>query len=510
MFALSLLWLNAVSDTLIALAFFSIPFTLSYSTRKRSGSKLRGAVIICTIIMWACGATYLLAVWNTWHAAYRLEGVLRAIAAVLSIAGALAAIRFAPLVLKMATPKELAFLHDTLSQETEARRAAEEKLRIHTQAQLLASEDKLRLFFESAARAILGVSADGRIALVNCCTEEMFGYSRDELLSRELELLLPERFRAAYPAHRDGYFSEPSVRTIGDDVGLSGLRKDGTDFPIEVAISHVITPEGPIAFGMISDMSERRNAADELRRVNEELRRSNIEVEQFAHVASHDLQEPLRMVTNYLQLIERRYSALLDDDGQEFIRYAVDGAKRMRALIKDLLDFSRAGTKVANPSAVAAGSLLQGALANLKTAIDESGARITADPLPTVAVDPVLITQVFQNLIANAIKFQKDTAPVVHVSAERQGAEWIFSIYDNGIGIEARHLDRIFRIFERLHTTEKYSGSGIGLAIARKIVERHGGRIWVESQPGTGSTFYFSIAAEAALANAAKSGANHN
>jgi len=211
------------------------------------------------------------------------------------------------------------------------------------------------------------------------------------------------------------------------------------------------------------------------------------------------------MVTNYLQLIERRYNTLLDDDGREFLHFAMDGAKRMRALIKDLLDFSHAGSNVPNVSMIPAGSLLQGALSNLKTAIDESGARITADPLPTVAVDPVLVTQLFQNLIANAIKFQRGTTPAVHVSAEYQDGEWIFSIRDNGIGIEARHLDRIFRIFERLHTIEEYSGSGIGLAIARKIVERHGGKIWVESQPGTGSTFYFSIAAEPA-----KSGVNHN
>ena len=212
------------------------------------------------------------------------------------------------------------------------------------------------------------------------------------------------------------------------------------------------------------------------------------------------------MVTNYLQLIERRYGSSIDDDGRAFIGYAVDGAKRMKVLIRDLLDLYRAGTEATSFRAVSATSILQNALANLKTAIDESGAEVTAEPLPIVIVDPVLITQVFQNLIANAVKFQKNDVPKVHISAEHTGEDWIFSVRDNGVGIEERHLERIFRIFERLHTTDEYSGSGIGLAVTKKIVERHGGKVWVESQPGMGSTFHFSICAEKASANAANNG----
>ena len=236
------------------------------------------------------------------------------------------------------------------------------------------------------------------------------------------------------------------------------------------------------------------------------LRRTNAEMEQFANVASHDLQEPLRMISGYLQLIERRYNALLDDDGREFIRYAVDGAARMKALITDLLNLSRAGTGAASFRAVNALDLVQNALANLKAALDESGAQVSVEPLPKILVDPVLFAQVFQNLIANGIKFQRDSRPQIIISAVRRGPEWIFSVNDNGIGIEPQHLDRIFGIFERLHSSEDYPGSGIGLAITRKIVERHGGRIWAESQPGIGSTFRFSISAETELASAAGSG----
>jgi PAS domain S-box-containing protein len=392
---------------------------------------------------------------------------------------------------------------------SEPRKAAAELERVNhelrrSNVELQVSEEKFRACFEGASQPILGIAKDGRIVLVNRRLEEMFGYSRDELLGQPVALLYPDHRIATYRARIERAFADPSIGTEEDPNGERAFRrKDGSEFPYTAGVSHVDLPDGPILFGMINDISESKKAADELKRVNEELRRSYTELEQFAHVASHDLQEPLRMVTSYLQLIERRYNDRLDDDGREFIHFAVDGAKRMKALIKDLLEFSRTGTNSANYQMVEAGLLLENALSNLKTAIEESKAQITVDPLPAIVVDPVLFTQVFQNLIANAIKFQNDTAPRVHISAQRQGRDWIFSVKDNGIGIEPHHRDRIFRIFERLHNSEQYSGSGIGLAITRKIVERHGGRIWVESQPGTGSTFHFSISAEMATANAA-------
>jgi len=384
--------------------------------------------------------------------------------------------------------------------------AARLLLREELAAERLASEDKMRACFEAASEAILGVYRDGRICLVNARTEEMFGYSRAELLGQPLEMLMPGRLRAAHTAHRHQYFRYPQVKPIASRNELVARRKDGTEFPVEIGLAHVDTPEGPLAFGMVSDTSKRRKVADELQRANDALRRTNAEMEQFANVASHDLQEPLRMISSYLQLIERRYSPLLDDDGREFIHYAVDGAARMKALIADLLDFSRAGTGAATYRVVNARDLVQNALANLKTALDESGAQVSVEPLPGILVDPVLFAQVFQNLIANGIKFRKDSRPHIIISAVCQGSEWIFSVRDNGIGIEPQHLDRIFGIFERLHSSEEYPGSGIGLAITRKIVERHGGRIWAESQPGIGSTFRFAISAETELASAAGGG----
>ena len=391
---------------------------------------------------------------------------------------------------------------------SEPRKAAAELERVNhelrrSNVELRASEEKFRACFEGASQPILGIAKDGRILLVNRRTEQMFGYTRQEMLGQSVAMLYPERRASGYLARIERAFTDPTIGTEEDPNGERAFRrKDGSEFPYTAGVSQVDLPDGPILFGMINDISESKRAADELKHVNQELRRSYAELEQFAHVASHDLQEPLRMVSSYLQLIERRYNDRLDDDGREFIHFAVDGAKRMKALIQDLLELSRAGTNSAHYQIVEAGLLLENALSNLKTAIDESKAQINFDPLPTIAADPVLFTQVFQNLIANAIKFQKDTAPHVHISARRQGRAWIFSVKDNGIGIEPHHRDRIFRIFERLHNSEQFSGSGIGLAITRKIVERHGGRIWVESQPGTGSTFYFSISAEMATANA--------
>ena len=230
-----------------------------------------------------------------------------------------------------------------------------------------------------------------------------------------------------------------------------------------------------------------------LARYAEELARSNAELEQFAYVASHDLQEPLRMVASFTQLLGRRYRGKLDQDADEFIGYAVDGANRMQHLINDLLAYSRVGTRSKPLAPTDCNAVFQQARDNLATAVEETSTVIYQDPLPMVLGDEVQLLQVFQNLIANAIKFRGAEPPQIQVTAARQGPEWVFAIQDNGIGIAPEHQERIFSIFQRLHQRSEYPGTGIGLAICKKIVERHGGRIWVESQPGKGSTFYFSL-----------------
>ena len=241
------------------------------------------------------------------------------------------------------------------------------------------------------------------------------------------------------------------------------------------------------------ELFQRKHAEDNLAVQAEELARSNTDLEQFAYVASHDLQEPLRAVVSYLQLLEKKYKGKLDSDADEFIGFAVDGARRMRGLIKGLFAYSRISTKGKPAELTDSSEILEGVLEALKLPISENNAVITHDPLPQVKVDATQISQLFQNLISNAMKFSADFLPEIHISAKHKEGEWLFSVKDNGIGIAPEHVERIFLIFKRLHTESEYSGTGIGLAICKRIVERHGGRIWVESEPQKGATFYFTI-----------------
>jgi light-regulated signal transduction histidine kinase (bacteriophytochrome) len=259
-------------------------------------------------------------------------------------------------------------------------------------------------------------------------------------------------------------------------------------------LSPLESTEGILVTAAIRDIAVRKTAEEQLLKTAGELKRSNEELQQFAYVASHDLQEPLRMVASYTELLASRYSGRLDSDADEFIAFAVDGCNRMQALIQDLLTYSRAGASGKVLREISCDDALNKAITSLRATIEQSGAVVTHDPLPTVTTDGTQLAQVFQNLVGNAIKYRRAEALRIHVSAARHGgAEWIFSVRDNGLGIDPRYFERIFILFQRLHGRNEFEGTGIGLAICRKILERMGGRIWVESQPGKGSTFYFAL-----------------
>jgi light-regulated signal transduction histidine kinase (bacteriophytochrome) len=303
------------------------------------------------------------------------------------------------------------------------------------------------------------------------------------MIHRDDRQRVEEEMRGA-PAAIGGY--ESSFRVMWPDGSMHDLSARGKVVPGADRERTQIT-------GVIWDVTERKRAEKRLARLLTELERSNKELELFAYVASHDLQEPLRMVSSYTQLLERRYSAKLDDDAREFIGYAVDGANRMQRLINDLLEFSRVSTRGKPLEKTDVAEILGNVRANLSVAIEETGALVTNDFMPVVTADAGQLGQLLQNLVGNGIKFRNGTRPHVHVRAVATPHHWEFSVSDNGIGIEKQYFDRIFVIFQRLHTKGDYPGTGIGLALCKRIVERHGGRIWVESKPNEGSTFSFTI-----------------
>jgi PAS domain S-box-containing protein len=301
-----------------------------------------------------------------------------------------------------------------------------------------------------------------------------------------------------WPGGVADYFKEHDRRVLASrdvvQVTEAVPHQDGLHYWLVNKFPILDQDQMPVMVGGIAiDITERKQAEEALAHKAEELARSNAELEQFAYVASHDLQEPLRMVSSYTQLLARRYKGKLDADADEFISYAVDGAARMQRLIQDLLEYSRIGTKGKEFKLTDCEAVLERTLENLKMAIEERGAEVTHDPLPTVMADELQLGQLLQNLIGNGIKFCKDGRPSIHISAEQQDKEWLFSVRDNGIGIAKDYAERIFVIFQRLHGKTEYAGTGIGLAICKKIVERHGGRIWMESELGEGATFYFTL-----------------
>jgi PAS domain S-box-containing protein len=470
------------------------------------------------------------------------------------------------------------------------------------------AEERFRIVFEAAPNAMLVIDKDQLVTLINKKTEELFGYTRKELLGQPIERLVPERYRGRHPAHVDTFLRDPRARAMGAGRELFGRRADGSEIPIEIGLNPIEIRDGLFTLAAVIDISERKRAEaaherlaaivessddgilsktvdgiitswnrgaerlfgytaaeaigqpalvlipdrlvheemdlmsrirrgeridhfvtsrrrkdgseieasvvlspirdlageivgassivrdiTDVRRRDTELQRSNAELEQFAYVASHDLQEPLRMVANYTELLAQRYKGKLDEKADKYIHYASDGARRMQRLVADLLAYSRVGSQGKSLQPVAADAVVQWVLGSLQSLIQDTGATVEHAELPVVLADEVQLGQLFQNLIGNAIKFRSGAPPSVVITAVPDGSRWRFAVTDNGIGIDMQYADRIFQMFQRLHEIGRYEGSGIGLAIAKRIVERHGGEIWAESSPGAGSTFRFTL-----------------
>lgn len=384
--------------------------------------------------------------------------------------------------LVLARTSELTKTNESLGKEVKARKNAESALR-----QLMRSHD---LILESAGEGIFGLDLEGRHTFVNPAAAKMLGYEVHELIDQPSHRIwhhthkngmpYPEEECPIYMAYKDGVIHRGSDEIF--------WRKDGTSFAVEY-ISRPIYYEEKVIGAVVSfiDIAERK-------RFEEELLRSNKELEQFAYATSHDLQEPLRMIGSYVDLLSRRYKGRLDEEADEFISYVIEGVDRMHLLISDLLEYAHVASRRKALEMIDMNQAFENAKKNLRLSIEESRAIITSDHLPFVTADFHQMVMLFQNLLSNAVKFRGDRSPRIYVSVAKNGqAEWEFAVRDNGIGFDAQYAERIFGIFQRLHTQKEYPGTGIGLAICRKIIGNHGGRLWVSSELKKGSTFYFTI-----------------
>ena len=373
-------------------------------------------------------------------------------------------------------------------------------------------EYNLNILLESIMDAVIVIDPNFIITGWNNGAEKIYGWKAEEVIGNTTEFLKTSyhdvsREDVVNQIIKQGKWTGEVEQKTKDGILLSILestsiiKDDSGEIIGFMSVNHNFTErkKAEMALKEARDNLELKveERTAELEVLIEELKRSNAELQQFAHVSSHDLQEPLRTIASFTQLLERRYKGKLDSDADEFMDYIVDAAIRMKILINDLLEYSRVATQGKEFQQVDTEDILNNVLKNLKTSIEENNAKITHDPLPTVTADKTQLNQVFQNLVGNAIKFKKpDEPPKIHISAQKENNEYLFSVHDNGIGMEPQYIERIFVIFQRLHTIAEYNGTGIGLSITKRILERHGGRIWVESEFGEGSTFYFTIPIE--------------
>jgi PAS domain S-box-containing protein len=388
-----------------------------------------------------------------------------------------------------------------------ARKAAEEHL--------VLMESKYRGLLEAAPDAMVVVNQGGEIVLVNVQAEKQFGYRRDELIGQKVKNIIPEGFAERLVADATRSTVEALAQQIGMGIELSGRRKDGSEFPIEIMLSPLESADGVLVTAAIRNISARKKSEEdnaelerrvdertkELAVANQVLERSNIELQQFAYVASHDLQSPLRSISGFVQLLKMEYESKLDEQAVDWIRRTIQATEQMQDLIRGVLAYSRVDSRSRPFMPTPFLDVFNDVVALLEPSIRDAGGQVTRGDLPVVIGDRSQFVQLMQNLIGNGLKYHGEKSPHVHVSAESNGTEWIFSVRDNGIGIDPKFYERIFEIFKRLHDQKEYPGTGIGLAVCRRVVNRHGGKIWVESEAGQGSVFHFTLPEGTAITN---------
>lgn len=507
-------WMHIIADLIVFACYLAIPVALLTVKRKRRDIPVPWALTLFAVFIVSCGFVHLIEAIIFYRPVYRLSGVVKTITAIASLATVGYLIPIVPKLFALRSPRELeseieqrkvaeakllALQHDLERQVEERSRellAERERLK-HALERLTESEELLSAALNAAPNAMAMVSREGSIKLHNNAFCDLFGYSSDQVQTLQVEQLLPAEARQRHGDHRAKFLKDPSPRPMGADQVLRGLHRSGRAIPLEIGLNPVEVHGDSFTLVAIVDISERLRAREAIQARENRLQRTNQELSEFVYAASHDLQEPLRKVTAFCQLLEREAYDQLNDRSREYIRFAVDGAQRMQCLIRDLLDYSRIAQAEHDWVEVSVQDIVEETLEGLSVAIEEAGALVQVAKLPVVRSRPVLLRQIFANLVGNALKYRHaERAPVIDVHCERQSDEWLFTVSDNGIGIPRDQRDRVFRLFQRLHRKEEYAGTGIGLSVVKKAVERCGGRIWIEDSKRGGAAFSFTVPAE--------------
>jgi PAS domain S-box-containing protein len=355
------------------------------------------------------------------------------------------------------------------------------------------SQERIEGLLNFTPDAIIAVDDKGAITLVNQQTEKLFRYTREELLGKQLELLVPEKFRNAHKQHRSAYFHSPRVREMGAGLNLYGRRKDGSEFPVEISLSPFETNEGIVAISTIRDITDRKRAEQALKERTLQLESANQELESFSYSVSHDLRAPLRAIGGYAKMLGEDYASILDQEGNRLLEVIRSNTKQMGALIDDLLALSRLGRKEIRKSLINMTGLAQRVVLEINKTLNHT-AEIKIHDLHPAMADYSLINQVVTNLLSNALKYSsKVKNPVIEIKSEKKDKEIIYSVKDNGAGFDMQYVHKLFGVFQRLHTTEEFEGTGVGLAIVNLIIKKHGGNVWAEGKMNEGATFYFTL-----------------
>lgn len=609
-----LIYLHVISDSLIALSYFAIPFILLWFVRKRRNVPFSWMFGLFSLFIVACGSTHLMEVWNIWHGDYLLSGVIKAITAAASVTTAILLVYVAPKAIDLPDASQWGKANAALEQEVHKRRDIELDLRAseanyREQAELLdlthdaifvrtlqakilywnrsaeqlygwskleargkvahdlldtvfpvplsaieaqvlekgrwegelvhhrrdgtkivvssrwalrtdssgkpvsmlesnrditqrkEEEDKFRNLLESAPDAMVIVDGAGQVQFINAQTERLFGYSREELIGKPVEMLMPQRFHDQHVGHRRHYSGSPRPRQMGLGLELSGRRKDGTEFPVEISLSPLKTHGGILVSSAIRNVSDRRQAEEQIRKLNlvlneriVELNAVNKELESFSYSVSHDLRAPLRHIDGFARILKEEHATQLSPDGVRYLDRVLDAATHMGRLVDDLLTLARIGRREIAKQRVRLEDVVRQAIVELPPEARERNIEWLIEPLAYADCDPGLMKLVFSNLLSNSAKFTRtrENAVIEVGECESRGVPAYF-VRDNGVGFDQKYADKLFGVFQRLHRQEDFEGTGIGLATVQRIVRRHGGEIWAESEPDRGATFFFTL-----------------